>query len=55
MINNVSVFDTETAGVAESITVITTVLVLAAAGVPEITPVAGAIVKLAGKPVADQV
>ena len=49
-----SVFWTETAGVAESVTVITTELVPEVNAAPEITPVAAAIDKPVGKPVADQ-
>ena len=49
-----SVFETDTAGVAESVTVITTELVPAAVGVPEMAPVPEAMVNPAGKPVADQ-
>ena len=49
-----NVVDLETGGVAESVTVTTTELVPVAVGVPEMTPVPAAMVKLAGKPVADQ-
>ena len=49
-----SVFETDTAGVAESVTVITTELVPVAVGVPEMAPVTEAIVNPAGNPVADQ-
>lgn len=53
-INKVSVFETETGGVAESITVTTTGFAPTAVGVPEIMPVPEAMIKPAGKPVADQ-
>jgi hypothetical protein len=42
-------------GVAESVTVTVTVLVPAADGVPEMRPVAGAMPRPAGRPLADQV
>ncbi len=48
------VFETETGGVAESATVTTTEAAPRTDVVPEITPVAGAIDKPVGKPVADQ-
>ncbi len=48
------VFDTETGGVAESATVTTTENAPLAVGVPEMMPVPAAIVKPAGKLVADQ-
>ncbi len=48
------VFEAETAGVAESVTIMTTGNVPLAVGAPEMMPVPAAIVKPPGKPVADQ-
>ncbi len=48
------VFDTETGGVAESVTVTTTEAVPRTDVVPEMMPVPVAIVRPVGKPVADQ-
>ncbi len=49
-----NVFETETAGVAESVTVTMAENDPLTVGVPEMTPVPAAMDKPAGKPVADQ-